>query len=323
MTSPLFPLRRGAVPSLSDAASCPASMARLLLLPLLLLLAPGCGEKRGDTLTFTGTMDVNTVRVSAQTPGTVTLLGSDEGRQVRAGDTLAVIETDRLGYQLDQNRGSLEELSRQEDAARAQLNASVIARDNLRVRHARLASLLASHAATQQAVDDVKAQLDAADEQIRAARISLSAIESRKKQVDAGAQGIRKQVHDATILSPLAGTVIVRYADRGELVGAGTPVFDIADLSELWTKIYIGETELAFLTLGQAVELRVDGMPGRTFPGTVTWISDKAEFTPKTILTEETRTTLVYPARVIVKNPDGIFKIGMPVTIVAARTNAG
>lgn len=293
---------------------------RAALLLAMLLLAAGCGKNNADTITFSGTMDVNTIRVSAQIPGTVTQLQGDEGMQVKRGDTLAVVETEKLGYQLDQNRATVEELDRQSQAAQATLRAAVINRDNVAAKYKRFAALLASNAATQQNVDDLKAQLDAADEQIRSARISLTAVESRKKQVESGAQVIRRQVKDATILSPADGTVLVRYTDKGELVGSGTPLFDIADLATLWTRIYIGEKELPFLKLGQKVDVRVDGLPDKTFPGIVTWISDKSEFTPKSILTEETRTTLVYAAKVTVQNPDRMFKIGMPVTVVAPRT---
>lgn len=132
---------------------------------------------------------------------------------------------------------------------------------------------------------------------------------------------MRKHLRDAEILSPLDGNVLVRYADRGELLGQGSPVFEIADLKDLWTKIYVPETRLPGIRLGQPVKIRVDGSETE-LTGTVSWISESAEFTPKTILTEETRTSLVYPVKIRVPNDKQLLKIGMPVTVVMERARS-
>ena len=128
-----------------------------------------------------------------------------------------------------------------------------------------------------------------------------------------------KQMRDAFIVSPEHGAVIIKYTEKGELVTIGSPLFEIANLTEMWTKIYLSETDVHRVKLGQKVQLKVDGLPEKSFDATVTWISDKSEFTPKTILTEETRTTLVYAAKVKAKNPDGVLKIGMPVSVLVPR----
>jgi HlyD family secretion protein len=268
---------------------------------------------------FTGTMEATTVRVSAQTPGIVAALHFDEGTSVKTGDTLANIETERLGYQAAQGRAGVDEVEKQFHAATSQRNASVINRDNVKLRYERFLALLKTGAATRQNIDDLKAQLDAANEQLRAAQESLDAMQEKKSQIQSGVKVIEKQIKDAIISSPLNGLVLVRYTEQGELLGVGSPVCELADVSRLWTKVYIEEKQLPFIKLGKPVKITVDGMPDRAFDGIVTWISDKAEFTPKTILTEETRTTLVYPAKITVENPNGIFKIGMPVSVIIDR----
>jgi HlyD family secretion protein len=274
-----------------------------------------CSQNNGKQMLFTGTMEATTVRVSAQTPGIVTALRFDEGASVRTGDTLASVETERLGLQADQGRAGVDEIEKQHHAAVAQRNASVINRDNIKLRYERFLSLLKTGAATQQNVDDLKTQLDAANEQLRGAQVSLEAMQEKKAQMQAGVKVIAKQIRDAIISAPLNGTVLVRYTEKGELLGVGSPVCELADVTHLWTKVYIAEKQLPFVKLGKKVKILIDGMPDRSFEGTVSWISDKAEFTPKTILTEETRTTLVYPAKITVENPDGLFKIGMPVSV--------
>jgi HlyD family secretion protein len=291
--------------------------AVLALLPALFLGA--CGRTGPDSLALTGIVDATTVRVSAQTPGLITDLTFDEGTQVAVNQRLAVVETERLGYQIDQSRFALEELDHQLSSAQAQARTAAIQRDNARKKYDRFAALLKENAVTQQNVDDLKTQLDAAEEQVRSATMMLQTLTAKKRQVEAGRNVIGRQVKDATILAPIEGTVLVRYAEKGELVGTGSPVCDIADLREVWTKVYLAEKDLATVKLGSAVTVAVDGMPGKTFPGTLTWISDRSEFTPKTILTEETRTTLVYAAKVRMPNPDGMFKIGMPITVSIPR----
>jgi len=264
-------------------------------------------------------MDVNTVRVSAQTPGSVINLTFDEGSTVQRGQPLVTVDTDKLRFQTEQSDAKIQEIGSQYKNAQAQYKAAIIGRDNLRIRYERFMSLLKSNATTQQSVDDLKAQLDVANEQLRATEESLNALQSKKKQLESARRVVEKTMADASILAPVSGTVLVRYTDIGELLGTGSPVCDIADLSELWTKIYIEEQMLPSIKLGQIVSVKVDGVSNKTFEGKISWISDKAEFTPKTILTEETRTALVFPAKVLVKNPDGMLKIGMPVSIVVKK----
>ena len=293
--------------------------SRTIIPTIFLLLLSACSSKEETTAVYSGIMDATTIKVSAQTPGIVTEVRCDEGSRVSVGDTLAVIETEKLGYQLSQSQSLMEELSHQLRAAQLQQQAAAIQRDNVQSKLQRFTKLLQEGAATQQMVDDLQTQLDAANEQLRAADASLAAIRSKKMQVESGMKVTTKQMRDAFIVSPEHGAVIIKYTEKGELVTIGSPLFEIANLTEMWTKIYLSETDVHRVKLGQKVQLKVDGLPEKSFDATVTWISDKSEFTPKTILTEETRTTLVYAAKVKAKNPDGVLKIGMPVSVLVPR----
>ena len=290
-----------------------------LVLFLLLSVICSCSEERAAYMTFSGIMDADITRISSQAHGIIKELKFDEGMEVREGQVLAGIETESLGYQLDQNRSAIEELGNQYNATLSQLETAKIEKENIGIKYNRFSALLQSKATSQQNVDDLKTQLDAANERIKSIQSSMDAVISKRKQVESGAKLIKKQVNDATITSPFSGRVLVRYVEKGELLAAGSPVCDIADLSLLWTKIYIEEKSLPFIKLGQNVQIKIDGIDDKTLEGRVSWISDKSEFTPKTILTEETKASLVFSAKIIVPNNNGILKIGMPVSVIVQR----
>lgn len=291
---------------------------RLIFMLIPLLVLSSCGEGDEAEMRFTGIMDATTVRVSAETPGRVLKLFADEGEMVFKDSVMAVLETERLGYQLVQSEAMVAELGHQIRSAELRLNAARVQRDNIARRYERFRVLVTQKAATQQAVDDLQAQLESADAELAAAQTALAGLRSKRGQLEAGGDIVRKQQRDARILSPLSGHVLVRYAEVGELLGPGAPVFDVANLKDMWTRIYVSEEQLPMVRLGQKVRLTVDGSDA-SFEGTIRSISDKAEFTPKTILTEETRTALVYAVKVDVVNRDDILKIGMPVTVLIDR----
>ena len=290
-----------------------------LILILLLFVICSCSEERSAHMTFSGIMDADMTRISSQTHGIIKELKFDEGMEVREGQVLAGIETESLGYQLEQNRSAIEELGNQYNATLSQLETAKIEKENIGIKYNRFSALLQSKATSQQNVDDLKTQLDAANERIKSIQSSMDVVISKKKQIESGAKLIKKQVKDATITSPFSGRVLVRYVEKGELLAAGSPVCDIADISLLWTKIYIEEKNLPFIKLGQNVLIKIDGIDDKTLEGRVSWISDKSEFTPKTILTEETKASLVFSAKIIVPNNNGILKIGMPVSVIVQR----
>jgi HlyD family secretion protein len=294
---------------------------RIIAILITGLTLASCGADDSGQLSFTGIMDANTVRVSSETSGRVIELLVDEGADVKKGDAIARLETERIGYQLDQADAQQTELTHSIAAAASRVNAAEIQRNNLAKRLTRFRALLAREAVTQQTVDDLEAQLQSADAEIAAASASLSALRSKQAQLGAGEDLVRKQLRDAEILSPLTGRILVRYTDTGELLGPGSPVCEIADLTDMWTKIYVSETQLPSIMLGQHVQVIIDGTEER-LSGTVSWISSSAEFTPKTILTEETRTALVYPVKVRIPNEQQLLKIGMPVTVQLEKTRS-
>lgn len=124
------------------------------------------------------------------------------------------------------------------------------------------------------------------------------------------------QLGDTTIVSPIDGVVLVKSAEQGEVIAAGTTIVRIGDLDHPWLRAYVGETDLGRVKLGAKVKLTTDSYPGKVYNGTVSFIASEAEFTPKQIQTKEERVKLVYRIKVVAENPNGELKLNMPVDAV-------
>ncbi|MBK8699474.1 MAG: HlyD family efflux transporter periplasmic adaptor subunit [Saprospiraceae bacterium] len=200
----------------------------------------------------------------------------------------------------------------------------------LQVEQKRIAALFKAEAATQQQKDDVdgkvtvmgkqieiaKARIDVLNAQIQSAK---EAVRIQNKGIISEVQPLQKkgallddQLSRTRVVSPLAGTILTTYVDEGELVSPGKAMFKLADLTEMTLRAYLNGDQLAQVILGQQVTVYVDSGASdqKSYKGTISWISDKAEFTPKTIQTRDERSNLVYAMKVKVKN-DGGIKIGM------------
>ena len=177
-----------------------------------------------------------------------------------------------------------------------------------------------------EAVDEGKANLTGQDAYLQSAKVSRQEVERLKLDRQAGSAQLDQaraalilaedDLAHAVLYAPFAGFVTVKNVEEGEFVQAGTPVITVAQTMEVWVKTYVPETQLGRIKLGQGAEVISDSFPGKIYPGTVTYISPKAEFTPKNVQTEEERVKLVYRLKVTVDNPDQELKAGMPVDVV-------
>lgn len=265
------------------------------------------------TADATGIFEATEVVVSAKSQGEILSLTANEGDDVKAGDVLATIDVRQLTLQkeqLTQTRQSTD--SRRVDVA-LQVASLRQQQANLESERARFADLVEAGAATQKQVDDldhqisiVKHQIKALSDQLTSANTSISeqseALGTQVSQVEA-------LIDDATVTSPLAGTVLERYSEPGEYAAPGRPLYKIANLATMTLRAYVTAEQYNTLRLGQKVSVSVDGQE-KTYAGTVAWISPKAEFTPKTIQTKDERSNLVYAVKIRVQN-DGVLKIGM------------
>ena len=315
---------------------------RLFFFLAVASLAPNAGWADSRKFAYTGRMDADTITISSQSTGLIESVPIREGDAVRKGQTLCRINIDRLLAQRRQQGAQVAELEVKSAAARAQVQQAEAQikqaeaqtqqaqaqLDYIEATLARTENVLAEGgvtrqsrdlAATQVSVD--KANLAAAQANYLAAQSNALALQSNAQLIPAQEEQLRAAVQltdlsirEATAVSPIDGIVLNTFHHPGELASVGTPLLELADLSVLTVQVYVPLAQLGSFSLGTPAAVSADGV-GRSLRGTVYWISSESEFTPKTILTQETRTTLVYGVKVRVPNPDGILKIGMPVEV--------
>jgi HlyD family secretion protein len=260
-------------------------------------------------------LEGKSVQVPALTGGKVVSLLVDTGQEVAAGDTLVLIDISELSLQRDQLSAGLEELEVQRDIARTNLEQRKKDLDYVREREERVKTLFETQAASQQNLDDVRNEAERARSAHEAAGQQVRSLDARLKQLAAQVRTVDKKLGDAVITSPSSAMVSTVYYEVGEAVVPMQPVLELIRVDELEVKIYVSERTLPRVNQGQGARIRVDGLD-KELPGRVGWLSPKAEFTPKNILTPETRTSLVYAVKVTVPNPERVLKHGMPVEVV-------
>lgn len=282
------------------------------LFVILVLVFISCSS--GEKLHFTGIIEGTSVKIPALTGGKIIHLFIDTGVEVQEGQIIAQIDTLELSYQRIQVEGSLEEVEIQQQIASTHLSRAKKEHQYVQNKYQRFVSLLKSESVSQQTVDDLRNQLQNAESVHQSASQQYQSLEAKKKQLSAQWKLIEKKIRDASIFSPISGVISDKYYEAGEAIPPLAPIAEVIDMDEVWVKIYISETLLPYVQTGQNVEIKPDGTKN-TMAGKISWINSKAEFTPKTILTPETRTSLVFAVKILIKNEGRILKHGMPVEV--------
>lgn len=289
---------------------------------------------------LTGTVEATKADITPKLSGYIEELHVKEGEPVVKGalaarlsrkDLEAAYLRDEAAYESAamnltklQNGSRPEEIRQAQNETRAARAASVKASQD----YARMEALLSADAISRQAYD---AALEARD----AAAANLAALEERQKLLETGARAedlamasrakdqaaaamamSEESVKDLSIYVPLSGVILTKNFESGEYVSPGSPIATIADLSDMWVKVYISSTELEEIRLGQKADISIDGMPGRVFSGHIKEISDAAEYTPRQSITKKERANLVFAVKVAVDDGDGLVKPGMPADVV-------
>jgi HlyD family secretion protein len=263
---------------------------------------------------FTGVIEGKVVQVPALTGGEIKQLLVETGDQVEAGQILAITDTLELIYQRQQLDALLDEINSQEQLARTNLARTKNDLKYIEEKYKRFSELLKKETVAQQAVDDVENRYKSAQSAYETAQQQFATISAKKKQNQAKIKSLNKKITDATVISPLSGIISNKYYEEGEAIPPLAPLVEIIGLDEVWVKVYISEKRLPYVKTDQEANIFIDGLD-KELSGRISWISPKAEFSPKTILTPETRTSLVYAVKILIKNKDHILKHGMPVEI--------
>jgi HlyD family secretion protein len=280
---------------------------------LILLFIPALACTRNDRSDAYGNFEAIEVIISSQANGQIINLTIEEGMKLNSGDTIGLIDTVDLYLKREQLLSQEKVVIARLKNIDSQVSVQEQQKKNVLVDKERVENLLKDGAATQKQMDDVKGSLDLLEKQIQATGVQKESVRAELVTLDTQVKQVEETLSKCFIISPLSGTVLVKFAEAGEITGMGKPICKIANLDELELKVYISGDQLPYLKLGQEVDVLIDKNRSElmTLRGTVSWISSKAEFTPKTIQTKKERVNLVYAAKIRVPN-DGMLKIGMP-----------
>lgn len=284
----------------------------IIIVPFILFACSGDNHRYDAT----GIFETTEVIISAETSGKLLYMDVEEGMKLKAGQIVGIVDTVQLylkKLQLEANarsvKGQIPDIRKQIAVTQEKISQAERERD-------RTQRLYEADAANRKQLDDAESMLQVLRKQLAAQNSTLQnsnqSLIWQSSSVDIQVAQLEDQLRKCHIVVPIDATVLTQYAEIGEFVAPGTPLFRLGDMEQMYLRVYITSEQLAKVKLGQQVVVAADYGGGRCqeYAGTVTWISDVAEFTPKNILTSDERAHLVYAAKVAVRN-DGTLKIGM------------
>jgi len=290
-------------------------MRKMIALAGAVMMMTACAnsEKEYDA---TGTFEATETTVFAEQSGALLTFSVNEGDSIGQGQEVGLIDTtqtwlkiQQLGATKDVYQSQKPDMERQIAATRQQLAKA-------RMDEQRYRELVADGAAPAKMLDDASSQVKVLqkqlDAQVSSLNTQLSTLNAQLSTADVQIEQLRDMLSKCHVAAPTKGTVLEKYVERGEFVTVGKPLFKMADVQEMYLRAYVTSAQLQSLKLGQQVKVFADygDQQRKTYDGTVTWISSRSEFTPKTILTDDERADLVYAVKIAVRN-DGFIKIGM------------
>jgi len=288
----------------------------LILISLSVILLSGCSNDKQKSDAY-GNFEATETIVSSESSGKLYELNVEEGQIIDANKIVGYIDTSQLylkklqlAQQKNTTRTKFKNVSSQISVLQEQKRVAIRERD-------RVERLIKDNAATGKQLDDLNGSIDVINKQISSIDIQNSTTNEELKGLDVQIQQVVDQLQKSNITNPVKGTVILKFAEQGEIVSFGKPLYKIADISIMELRVYVSGSQLPEIKLGQKVKVLIDDGKAnyKTLEGEISWISSKAEFTPKIIQTKEERVNLVYAVKVKVVN-DGSLKIGMPGEIV-------
>lgn len=287
-------------------------MKELLIIICIIMLFAGCANENNKSDAY-GNFEADEVIISSEMTGRLLEFKIEEGAPIQANSVVGLIDTMQLYLQkktlLAQKnviRTKYSNLYAQIDVLKDQIETTEKDRN-------RIQNMLSSKAATEKQLDDINGRMSVLEKQIGQVNAQNPTIAGELNSIDTQIDQINDKLKRSVIINPINGTILAKYADRHEIAVLGKPLYKIAELEHLTLKAYVSGSQLPKAKLGSQVKVIIDkdGETNRELTGTITWISPKAEFTPKIIQTKEERVNMVYGIKVRVKN-DGTIKIGMP-----------
>ena len=288
---------------------------RNLFLLIALVWLSSCSNRNNLSDAY-GNFEAVQVTVSAESAGKIHYLYVEEGTQPDSGMIVALVDTTDLYLKKLQLQSQKKAVSVKRNNIESQIAVQQQQKTNLEVEKNRVTKLIAAKAATQKQLDDINGAIDLVDKQEASIQTQNSGIVEEMEVIDRQIAQVNESIHKCYIRNPVNGTVLSKFAEAGEIAAPGRALYKIADLSVMELKVYVSGTQLPGIKQNQQVEVLIDAdkKTNRKLSGVVSWISPKAEFTPKIIQTKEERVNLVYGVKIRVPN-DGSLKIAMPAEV--------
>lgn len=290
-------------------------MKKITILASVALMMAACGgnEKEYDA---TGTFEATETTVFAEQSGALLTFSVNEGDSIEANKEVGLIDTTQVWLKIQQLGATKEVYQSQKPDMEAQIATMRQQLAKAQQEEQRYKELVADGAAPSKMLDDATNQVKVLQKQLAAQQSALStstrSLDKQMAATDVQVSQLRDQLRKCHIVTPTKGTVLEKYVERGEFVAIGKPLFKIADTQDMFLRAYVTSAQLQNIKIGQQVKVFADygDSQHKEYDGTISWISSRSEFTPKTILTDDERADLVYALKVAIKN-DGFLKIGM------------
>ena len=292
----------------------------LIFSSVLLVLASSCQNKNGEADAY-GVIEAREITVSSESNGKLLHFPVQEGQNYTQGDPMGYVDTMQLYLQIMQLNASVNAALAKRPDMPSQIKALQDKLETLEKEQLRVKNLIQANAASTQQLDEINAEISITQSQINAIKSTLSTTNNSILEEVEAMRYQKLQLMNAFskcfLRAPITGTLIKKYIEENELAYQGKPLYKIADLTNMYIRVYVTEDMLSKIKMGQKAEVRIDQTSGnmKTFEGEVSWISSKAEFTPKMIQTRKERVNLVYAVKVNFKN-NGSAKIGMPGDVI-------
>ena len=290
-------------------------MKKITILASVALMLAACGgnEKEYDA---TGTFEATETTVFAEQSGALLTFSVNEGDNIEANKEVGLIDTTQVWLKIQQLGATKEVYQSQKPDMEAQIAATRQQLAKAQQEEQRFHELVADGAAPSKMLDDASSQVKVLQKQLAAQQSALTtstrSLDKQMAATDVQVSQLRDQLRKCHIVTPTKGTVLEKYVERGEFVAVGKPLFKMADTEAMYLRAYVTSAQLQDIKIGQQVKVFADYGDGqrKEYDGTISWISSRSEFTPKTILTDDERADLVYAVKVAIKS-DGFVKIGM------------
>ena len=270
-------------------------------------------NRNGNNADAYGSFEADEIIVSAEANGKLLSFNVEEGMNLKKGEVVGEIDSEAVYLQLKQLMTQKELVASKLNQINAQKDIYQSQMDIVKTEKNRVEKLFKDGAATQKQMDDVSGQFNVLNNQLHLVNTQLQTVQKELKGIDVQAEILELNLDKCKITNPVNAMVVERYVEPHELVNMGKSLYKIATMNKIFLKAYVSEPQLSTFLVGDTATVYCDGENDskKSFKGVVTWISSKAEFTPKVVQTEEERVNLVYAVKIEVEN-DGTLKIGMP-----------